>query len=138
MNSDDRAPTGYGKPPAEHQFQHGQSGNPKGRRKGALNTNTIVQAIATERHRVTIEGRPRTMNTVELLVQILKHRSLQGSVKANKLLDKYRIRFAPEPTDTPKYAVFPEALTIEEWMELYSPKDDVPYGYGGEALTPRF
>ena len=77
------------------------------------------------------------MNTVELLVQILKHRSLQGSVKANKLLDKYRIRFAPEEGRRPGYLILPAEITLEEWIELYSPKDDLPYGHGGAAGVPR-
>nr|MBA3241403.1 hypothetical protein [Acidobacteriota bacterium] len=35
---------GYGKPPREHRFQPGLSGNPKGRRKGARGLKTDLQA----------------------------------------------------------------------------------------------
>lgn len=129
MPRDDTTRAGRGKPPAEHQFSPGRSGNPKGRRRGTRNTKTIVQAIANERHKLELAGRKRTMNTVELLVHVLKKRSLQGSVKANKLLDKYRLRFAPEPSGMPKYGLYPEALTVDEWIERYSPKVDPSVGF---------
>ena len=36
---------GYGRPPKEHRFQSGQSGNQKGRPKGSKNTDTLVREI---------------------------------------------------------------------------------------------
>ena len=36
---------GYGKPPSEHTWQAGQSGNPKGRPKGSKNKSTILREI---------------------------------------------------------------------------------------------
>ena len=34
---------GYGRPPTSSQFQPGQSGNPKGRPKGARNTTSMAR-----------------------------------------------------------------------------------------------
>ena len=39
-NGDHTFSVGYGKPPAHTQFKPGQSGNPKGRRKGQRNVRT--------------------------------------------------------------------------------------------------
>ena len=40
---------GYGKPPKHSQFKTGQSGNPKGRKKGVKNINTILDGILNEK-----------------------------------------------------------------------------------------
>ena len=37
---------GYGKPPKAHQFKPGQSGNPKGRPRGAKSEATILREIS--------------------------------------------------------------------------------------------
>lgn len=40
---------GYGKPPAHSRFQPGQSGNPKGKKKGAKSFKTVVGGILNEK-----------------------------------------------------------------------------------------
>ena len=53
---------GYGKPPAQHRFKKGQSGYPRGRRKGSANLMTLVNneldtlvtiEVGSRRRRVT-------------------------------------------------------------------------------------
>ena len=39
---------GYGRPPKRTQFEKGQSGNPKGRRKGSRNRVTVTQRLAMD------------------------------------------------------------------------------------------
>lgn len=41
----EKTEVGYGRPPQEHQFKRGQSGNPKGRPKGSKNESTILREI---------------------------------------------------------------------------------------------
>src|SRR5262245_11040533 len=56
---------GYGKPPVQSRFKRGQSGNPKGRPKGARNFSTDVKATLKAPVKVTRDGRPRKVSTQE-------------------------------------------------------------------------
>ncbi len=47
---------GYGKPPAEHRFQPGKSGNPGGRPKGAKGRRATVKRVLMEKHRSRRSG----------------------------------------------------------------------------------
>lgn len=52
---------GYGKPPRHTRFQKGQSGNPRGRPKGARGLKADLRAELSERVRVTENGRTRRL-----------------------------------------------------------------------------
>jgi hypothetical protein len=83
---------GYGRPPKDHQFKSGQSGNPKGRPKGAQSEATILQGILHERIEVQQAGRPRKMSTLKALLLKCRNAALGGDLKALAfLLSRYRL-----------------------------------------------
>jgi len=60
---------GYGKPPVHTRFKKGQSGNPKGRRKGQRNVHTVVDEALSQR--ITIREGNRTRSVTKLDAVIL-------------------------------------------------------------------
>ena len=93
---------GYGKPPKSGQFKPGQSGNPKGRPKGAKGMNTIVREIMTEKVSVRRpDGSTTKLSRAEVLMQKTVEAAVKGNFKAADLLVKmYRLAVpdaAPEP-----------------------------------------
>jgi hypothetical protein len=89
--------TGYGKPPRQHQFRPGQSGNPKGRPKGAKNAATLLQEILGRRIDVRTGSTVRKMTVLEAILTRFAESALKGDTKsAAFLLQRYD---APEPPD---------------------------------------
>ncbi|MBX3485129.1 DUF5681 domain-containing protein [Phenylobacterium sp.] len=80
---------GYGKPPREHQFKPKQSGNLKGRPKGAHNVTETVMRHLDGAMTVRQAGKPRRMTRREVLVQKLYERALGGDNRAAALLLTY-------------------------------------------------
>jgi hypothetical protein len=115
MSSDKPASVGRNSPPVDHQFKPGQSGNPRGRPRGSRNVKTIVQEFARERHKVKEGGRRRSVTTLELLLRLLVGMSLNGDVRASKLLDRLRDQYDPN-TEKLGYLVVPEGLPAEDWI----------------------
>ena len=73
---------GYAKPPRRSQFQPGQSGNPKGRRKAARGTQAIIEAELNSRVSITEGGRRRTITKRELVGKQLVKKAIEGDPKA--------------------------------------------------------
>jgi hypothetical protein len=81
---------GYGKPPAQHQFRAGQSGNPRGRPKGAKNESTILREIFQRKIETRTNGRVRKITVLEGILLRMTEDSLKGNVKsAGFLLNRY-------------------------------------------------
>ncbi|KQP56317.1 DUF5681 domain-containing protein [Methylobacterium sp. Leaf108] len=83
---------GYGKPPADHRFPKGRSGNPRGRpHKGSApfgrrDLLDVLTQAARESIAVTKNGRTTRTTRIEALAQQLLLKALQGDMKAAKLL----------------------------------------------------
>jgi hypothetical protein len=81
---------GYGRPPRAHQFKPGQSGNPRGRPKGAKNESTILREIFERKIESRSEGRSRKITVLEGILLRITEDSLKGNTKsAAFLLNRY-------------------------------------------------
>ena len=83
---DDNYEVGFGKPPRQTQFKKGQSGNPKGRPRGAKNMATLFTQALKERVTVTENGRRRSISKQEALVKHLVNKALSGDRRLLQLL----------------------------------------------------
>lgn len=77
---------GYGRPPKHTQFKKGQSGNPKGRKKGTRNFRTEVEDVLLEPIRATSDGKTRKVANIKAALWRLRSKALKGDARA---LDLY-------------------------------------------------
>jgi hypothetical protein len=81
---------GYGRPPREHRFQSGQSGNRKGRPKGTKNTVTLLREILDRKIEVRTGSTVRKMSVREAMLTRFAEAALKGDTKsAAFLLQRY-------------------------------------------------
>lgn len=79
---EDEYKVGYCKPPRHSQFKPGQSGYPKGRRKGTRNFKTDLKATLRAPVKVMRDGRPRKISTQEAALLRLREKALGGDSRA--------------------------------------------------------
>lgn len=77
---------GYGKPPTHSQWRKGQSGNPKGKPKGARGLKGDLDRVL--RKVLTIEGRGTKLKgtTQSLALEMLARRAASGDVRSIKAM----------------------------------------------------
>ncbi len=93
---------GYARPPKRSQFRPGQSGNPKGRPKGAKNEATIIRAILNRQIEIRDGSRTRKVSVMEGMLLSFAQEGLKGNPKAAAfLLNRYRLAegLAPEANE---------------------------------------
>lgn len=73
---------GYGKPPKSGQFKKGQSGNPKGRPKGAKGVKASLKRELESSITVRERGREVKLSKAEVLAKGLMGDALKGDAKA--------------------------------------------------------
>ena len=77
---------GYGKPPHHTRFVKGQSGNPRGRPRGAKNMKTLLNKALNEFVTVTENGGRRKVSKREAIATQLVNRSAKADFKAIQIL----------------------------------------------------
>jgi hypothetical protein len=81
MPHDDET-VGYGRPPKQTRFKKGQSGNSRGRPKGAPNLATALARTLKEPVVITEQGRKKTITKFEAAVKQLVNKAASGEARA--------------------------------------------------------
>jgi hypothetical protein len=77
---------GYQKPPRAHRFKPGESGNPRGRPKGAKNEATLLFELLHRKVDIRENGITRKITILEAMLHRLVEDSLKGNVKSAAFL----------------------------------------------------
>jgi hypothetical protein len=98
MTDDDGADytVGYGRPPRHTRFKTGQSGNPRGRPKGAFNLATTLRNALLELVLVNDRGTKRKMTKLEIAIRQQTNKAAAGDGRALKLLTQLHRESADE------------------------------------------
>jgi hypothetical protein len=105
---------GYGRPPKARRFKPGQSGNPRGRPKGAVGFKATLEKVLLQEHRVHERGKRRRRTLLELLLIVLRDEALAGKPKATALFHELVQRFGPQEVPEGCYIFMPEPPSAEE------------------------
>jgi hypothetical protein len=83
---------GKGKPPPEHTWRPGQSGNSRGRPKGRKNESTIWKEILGRKITIPIGGKLRKVTILEAIQYRIANDALTGNIKsAGFILNRFAI-----------------------------------------------
>ena len=76
MKDDAKKPkyeVGYGKPPEDTRFEKGQSGNPRGRPKGAKSWKALLDEVLDEKIAINVKGKKKRVTTAQALARHAIH-----------------------------------------------------------------
>jgi hypothetical protein len=84
---------GRGRPPKEHQWKKGQSGNPRGRPRKKLDQNAVFEQIMNERIMIREGGKARKITKGEALVRSQLAKAIKGDTRAAEFVVKEAARW---------------------------------------------
>jgi hypothetical protein len=116
-------PVGYCKPPREHCFKPGQSGNPGGRPKGAKNTGTLLRELLDSKIEVRTSHGVRRISVREAILARFAEAALKGDTKsAGFLLQRYD---ALDVAQAEAESTLPDdQQIIDSYLEVYLKKEN--------------
>jgi hypothetical protein len=82
MSGNDEFKIGRGRPPREHRFKKGSSGNPRGRPKGSKNLKTYVTKAAREKVSVRQNGKSKRIPKIEATIAQLSNKAASGDPRS--------------------------------------------------------
>ena len=80
--TDKKDKVGYMNPPKHSRFRPGQSGNPHGRKKGSINTLTLLEMALNEQVNVDSVAGTRQITKKQAIMLQLVNQSAKGDLKA--------------------------------------------------------
>ena len=90
---------GYKKPPKSGQFEPGQSGNPKGRPKGAKNLKTVLEEEFYEKVMLKENGKTKKIPKFQAMIKSLMAKAIKGDNKSAMTLINLALKTAATELD---------------------------------------
>jgi hypothetical protein len=124
--TDEDAEAGYKHPPLNSQFRKGQSGNPRGRRKGQRNVAPVLTEILSQPVTVKQGGKARRVSKGNAIILMLMSKAQNGDSRAVKAMlycvEKIARVDTPEPqlggVGGYEFMLVPGmAASAEEWQQ---------------------
>lgn len=81
-SSDGTYRVGRGRPPEHSRFRPGQSGNPRGRRKGIRNVRSEFELMMRIPVQIMLNGKPRKISSLAGMLYRLREKALNGDLRA--------------------------------------------------------
>ena len=132
VSAPDDEPVGYKRPPKEHQFPPGRSGNPRGRPKGAKGLRQILQGEFSQRMQIMEGDKPLKVSKLQLIVKRELEKAMAGNQRAIEHVISLNIQMfglgADEPKDEEELTLG-EQLYIDAIMKRLSPSSDEEAGH---------
>ena len=134
---------GYGKPPQSTRFKPGQSGNPKGKPRGAKNLASILDNAIKEKVVVNENGKRKTISKLEVAIRQLVNKAAMGDQKAMmQLLPLVQIVEGRGGADAPLPNYEQDMKVLAEFLqrmktpstEIIGPVLSYESGKGGESV----
>lgn len=131
---------GYGRPPKQHQFKRGQSGNPKGRPKKQIPDQISVVSFLDEPMKVTIKGRPEKLQAFEIgarrMVQkAVQERDARAAIELLKLCASLKVFKTPVQQSFPSVVIIPTRWDGDAWMTNFRKYGPPPWPGPDDGLT---
>lgn len=110
---------GYRRPPKQSQFKPGQSGNPKGRAKGAKGMNTIALQVLTEKVEVRTQDGIKKMTRIEVLFRKMAEMAAKGNLRAQlSSFSMYEVALPGQPGPQIEQILVPLSDADEAALEV--------------------
>jgi hypothetical protein len=117
--SEDHDAVGYGQPPKRTQFKPGQSGNPKGRPKGAKNLATRIEEVLSLPVKITQGKRQKWVRTDFAMLLRMREKALNGDLRASERLLGLRMASPEQPgQNAPATSAEDEAILADYEAEI--------------------
>jgi uncharacterized protein DUF5681 len=128
---------GKGRPPSHSRFRPGQSGNPKGRPKGALNTKTLIDQELDTKILITENGKQRKISKRQAAAKQFANKAASGDPKAIAALWKESRQDVPEhdPQDDDFPDRWEDRLVVESLIQRIRATPAEPAAGEGAAGT---
>ena len=88
---------GYGKPPKEHRFPKGTSGNPRGRPKKRKTVGERLEDILQKKISVQKGGKIQQVPVLDAILQGIALKALKGDLRAAEAILRLRDRYRDDP-----------------------------------------